>query len=363
MTGTKKRSDGRYQIRFTIDGKRYSVYGKTQKEAREKAEEKRIAIKEHGIPSNSNITLKKYFEYWITAKKGTVKGITIYDQKTAFSAVLVLIGARRLSKIDRMTVIQVQNKLAESVSAQTANYKINILYSVCKTAVYDGILSQNPCEGVKPLRITKTPARETIHRSLTEDELKSFFKTYAERYGGWYADMFKFLLYTGCRFGEAAALRWSDVDMKNGVLHIVRTATKDADGKRTTGTPKTRTSKRDIPLNAAIISVLKQQKQRLTDRFGKITPILVFVSLKGASVRQDTVYKQIIETCKASGIDNFGMHAFRDTFATMAIRQGMQPNTLKELLGHSSFSMTMDLYAHVLEDQKREEMEKIKITV
>ena len=47
----------------------------------------------------------------------------------------------------------------------------------------------------------------------------------------------------------------------------------------------------------------------------------------------------------------------------MAIRQGMQPNTLKELLGHSSFSMTMDLYTHVLEDQKREEMEKIQILV
>ena len=59
----------------------------------------------------------------------------------------------------------------------------------------------------------------------------------------------------------------------------------------------------------------------------------------------------------------FSVHAFRDTFATRCIEQGMQPNTLKDLLGHSSLKMTMDLYAHVMPNTKHEELSKIRFAV
>ena len=363
MTGTKKRSDGRYQIRFTVDGRRFSVYGKTLKEAREKADDKRHEIKEHGISSNSKISVQKYFEYWIQSKTGTVKDATIVQEKASFAAVLALIGNKKLSSIDCIAAKSVQAQLSASVSPSTVNYKMMILYSVCKAAVYDGILHDNPCKGVKPLRVTRRPARETIHRSLTKNELQAFFDACQNTCGDWYLELFRFLPYTGCRFGEATALQWSDIDLKNGMIHINRTVTRGEDGKRTTGAPKTQRSKRDIPLNASIESVLKKQKKQLADRFGKVTPLFVFVSPKGETVWASTINRQIRKSCEAIGLEVFSVHAFRDTFATMAIRQGMQPNTLKELLGHSSFSMTMDLYTHVLEDQKREEMEKIQILV
>ncbi|MDO4439134.1 MAG: tyrosine-type recombinase/integrase [Eubacteriales bacterium] len=58
-------------------------------------------------------------------------------------------------------------------------------------------------------------------------------------------------------------------------------------------------------------------------------------------------------------IDRVTPHALRDTFATRAIENGMNPQTLKKILGHSSLAMTMDLYAHVLPNTMQEEMEKI----
>ena len=56
----------------------------------------------------------------------------------------------------------------------------------------------------------------------------------------------------------------------------------------------------------------------------------------------------------------FSVHAFRDTFASRAIRAGVPPNTLKEILGHASLSMTMDLYAHVSQSDKRQAMEMLQ---
>lgn len=75
------------------------------------------------------------------------------------------------------------------------------------------------------------------------------------------------------------------------------------------------------------------------------------------------VIRGICRNATADGhkIDRFAAHAFRDTYATRAIESGMQPNTLKELLGHSSLAMTMDLYAHVMPETKQEEAEKVRI--
>ena len=64
-----------------------------------------------------------------------------------------------------------------------------------------------------------------------------------------------------------------------------------------------------------------------------------------------------------NGIEPFSVHAFRDTFATRCIEQGMPPIVLKEILGHSSLKMTMDVYAHVMPNTKSAELNKIEIAI
>lgn len=83
--------------------------------------------------------------------------------------------------------------------------------------------------------------------------------------------------------------------------------------------------------------------------------------MNGGYVCSDVVVRDIKYTLKGTGIEYFTPHAFRDTFATRAIEAGMNPQTLKEILGHSSYSMTMDLYAHVMENTKQKEMNLIQI--
>ena len=81
--------------------------------------------------------------------------------------------------------------------------------------------------------------------------------------------------------------------------------------------------------------------------------------MQGKIITHGSLKNDMTAAQKAAGIEHFAIHALRDTFATRALESGMNPQTLKTILGHSSYSMTMDLYCHVLADTKAEEMAKV----
>ena len=92
----------------------------------------------------------------------------------------------------------------------------------------------------------------------------------------------------------------------------------------------------------------------------------VFVSVYGDIVRNNALNKAISSALsrlrdQGKPIERFTAHTLRDTFATRFIEQGGNPQTLKVILGHSSLSMTMDLYSHVLPNAKQQEMDNLRI--
>ena len=175
-------------------------------------------------------------------------------------------------------------------------------------------------------------------------------------------NLFSILLYTGVRIGEAGALKWSDIDYMNGVIHITKTMTFGKEFTREIGTPKTKASERDIPLNDDIMAVLRRQREQQRQKEkNKILSIenLIFTTVYGHYLNSDSLGKEIQRLTDKAGIERFTVHAFRDTFATRFYENGGDPQILKSLLGHSSLQMTMDLYSQVLPKRKAEEMQKI----
>ena len=149
-----------------------------------------------------------------------------------------------------------------------------------------------------------------------------------------------------------------------------KTVTRTATGKYTTGSPKSKTSVRDIPMNDAIKSVLKSQKQKQQRFYGNLSKYSrhVFENLYGGVVYNASVNKAISDTIKRMNragieIEHFSAHALRDTFATRYIEQGGSAQVLKTILGHSSLAMTMDLYSHVMPNTKQKEMDTIRIVI
>ena len=138
-------------------------------------------------------------------------------------------------------------------------------------------------------------------------------------------------------------------------------------------TPKTKSSYRDIPMVDSVYKLLKCQKTWQSENRLKLgeywhplqgLEMLVFTTNVGTPIDKEYLKNSIdgiVKNINAAGIEfeHISMHAFRHSFATRCIENGMNPQTLKAILGHSKLSMTMDLYAHVLPDTKAEELAKI----
>lgn len=370
MAGVRQRANGIFEKRFTVDGKRYSVYGNSARECMENELKRRQEIADHTYTKNSRLILDKYFEEWIEEKAQSTKANTVCVYRALYrNYISPCMGKRKIRDIERREVLKIQADMHKTLARNTVNKTISILSEILKSAVLNDIIARNVCEGIKGVKIKETEkeARSTIHRALTEQEIATFMK-YAGQ--SWYYNAFRLLLATGMRAGECCALYWTDIDYAKGVIHITKTITRDEAGKFVVGnSPKTKSSKRDIPMNPQILNILRAQRDRYTALHGSKVQYLnarVFETDMGKrstpSAIADAVRKVLRRAAKAGEpIKPFTPHAFRDTFASMAAMQKMPMNTLKEIMGHSSYAMTCDLYCHGYEEQKQSEMQAIQI--
>ena len=160
-------------------------------------------------------------------------------------------------------------------------------------------------------------------------------------------------LYTGLRIGEVCGLKWSDIDFENKMLHVNRTVQrvyrKTLDGKGKSqiivGPPKTRSSRREVPISAILLPVLKRIAPETSDVF--------FLSGTEKCVEVRTYRTFFDDFLKKNQLESINFHALRHTFATRCIEAGGDCKTVSELLGHSSVNMTLNLYVHPQIEQKR----------
>ena len=373
----KKRKDGYLRIKFTVDGKQYEVYAKTMKEAKEKELVKRQQIADKIYQKGKGLTYNAYFERWHDNRRDKVAGQTL-RQEVVFHKALsdtpidkagTKFGKLKLTEIERQNIFDLQRALLEAVKddgsrrfgTRSINGMISLVNHVLSDALTDRIITWNPAKGVKPVKRTEPKARDTIHRALTEEETRTFIEASA---ADWYAPLFRFLLSSGCRIGEAGALKVSAV--RGGKVFINGTVTRSEFGGYEIGdTAKTVAGVRSIPYTRDIKDAVEAQRAANNIKFGNVQSMdgCIFKAPEGGILRESRVNASIAKICKRAGIEKFTAHAFRDTFATRAIESGMNPKTLQEILGHSDIGMTMNLYAHVMENTKENEMQRVNLGI
>ena len=127
------------------------------------------------------------------------------------------------------------------------------------------------------------------------------------------------------------------------------------------GEPKSKSGYRTIPLTEEAVSILKKQKEK-NKRISEISTEweeFVFLCRKGTPVKNSTYDTALFKICDKAKIPRFSMHILRHTFATRCIEAGMKPKTLQMLLGHSNIGITMNLYVHTTEEEKKKEMDLV----
>ena len=146
-------------------------------------------------------------------------------------------------------------------------------------------------------------------------------------------------LSTGLRRGELLGLKWSDIDLKKGVIRIQRQILRQ-NGAVVEAPLKTKNSYRNIAIGTGTVELLKQMKQGSTSEY-------VFPSPTGGPISPDSVLHKLQRVLKRAGLEKIPFHALRHTFSVLALQNGVDVKTLSAMLGHYSAGFTLDTYAHV----------------
>ena len=350
-----RREDGTYQCRFTIDGRRYAVYGKTVDECRQKEAQKRQEIEAGAYQRQRDVTLGEYCRRWLNGKKGTVKGSTILAYVTQINGMLSHpIADVRLRDLRAQHIRDMIGAMQETLQPSSINLRIVTLKQILKSAVQEDLITKSPADGIKALRVPKKPTGSAPHRALTKEETAALLRA-ADARGDLYRDLYLLMLHTGLRIGEAIAL--VDGDIVGDRLHCSRTIMRSGEGTVIGDSPKSSAGNRIIPLDRDAQDAIRRS-QELRSAMGWQTD-RIFSSSTGTMANPQEINAQLRRTCLAAGIEPITSHALRDSFATRCAESHMQPRVLMEIMGHASISMTMEIYVHALDEDKSAELSAV----
>ena len=376
-----------YQFRKMINGERVTITDTDLTELRKRENELLVALDKGKIMKNrnKNMTFDEYFEFWFTTyapngrKPSTLSKYKHYYELYAKKA----IGNKKIGKITKVDVqILLNDMTGRGLKRLTLNTLRACLNGVFECALDDDIIFKNPARNIE------LPPRDSKSKeALSEDQLDIFmdFVKNSPDFEEYYA-MFVVLFNTGIRVGELAALTWDNIDFANDVIHVKKTLiTLDKDVynvQYAIGTPKSNTSNRSIAMNAVTKNALLQHRFRLPfnreysipmiDDLGRVTgqcTDFVFRTKNNTVLTEGAVRLRIHAIVDkynkgVSGNDQkleyFSPHTTRHTFTSKAYEAGADMKIVSELLGHSSTSITLDIYTHLTEKKQLEKQETVK---
>ena len=367
----RKRKDGRWEARYKVrlgeEAKTCSVYGKTYIEAKRKRQaallEQEKFYSGHK-PQNQSTTFAEVAQEWLRTCRIRVK-------QSSFARYEKLVGMHLLPhlgnvQIRKITVRLINSMLAQKqeegrldgkggLSAKTVRDIASVLRNIMQYAYREGYIPHQCCEYALPLlaqkemRVLSTYEQQKLEKYLQEKEVAD---------NGNLGILL--CLHSGLRIGELCALKWSDIDLNEGILRVRHTMQRISvnDGKQKTevviNTPKTRNSVRNIPLSAAILAKLRACEKQHSNSF--------FLTGTEKHIEPRTMQLRFGRCLKNIGLPHANFHAIRHTFATRCIEAGFDVKSLSEILGHASVAFTLNRYVHSSMEHKRAQMDKLALS-
>ena len=341
------------------------VTGRTQKEVKQKTTQEKIDFQKAGSTRQKASTITVYQDLanlWWESYKNTVKPNTQGNvRKLLDNHVLPIFGVYKLDKLTTPLIQSIINKLADKANKGEKGpfLHYDMIHALNKRILQYGVTMQaipsNPARDVILPRNTQKAKRQKV-KHFDNEELKKFLvyldNLDSNRYRYYYeTTLYKFLLATGCRINEALSLSWSDIDLDNAVVHISKTLNRDLE----INSPKSKASYRDIDIDLATIDMLKQYKLRQTKEAWKIgkRESVLFSNFIHEYPSSSKLKRRLLTHFKRAGVPNIGFHGFRHTHASLLLNSGIPYKELQHRLGHSTLSMTMDIYSHLSKENAK----------
>ena len=377
----RKRADGRWEGIYSAGydqqtGKliRKSIYGKNQKEVRQKLSKVTTEIDEGLYLEPAKITLSDWMDLWykeytFDKKYSTLKGYKAQINKHIRPG----IGKYNLSQLNPMILQRFFNHLSEPnekgkvLSPKSIKNVYIILSGILEQAVENEMISKNPCKKVKLPKVYNKQITP-----LTDKQVKDFLEIIStdEIYG----TILRVIFFTGLRLGEAMGLTWDCVDFEKGALNINKQLQRrpQKDGGSTLTSVKSG-KPRILKPAPFVMQLLKiryteqiMQKQRSEDLWlawsneEEHKKALVFTNLQGEYLIPKRVYLHFKSAAVAIGAPDARVHDLRHTYAVLSLQNGDDIKTVQENLGHASAAFTLDVYGHVSDRMKKESANRME---
>jgi integrase len=335
---------------------------------------KKINTEEYTEPTK--MQLAEYLEYWLANyAKHSVRPSTYGDYECIVRQHFIpALGKYPLAKLSPLHIQEFLNqKLATDLSSSTVRKLYAVLRKALNNALKWHLITINPCLAVDPPRIEKYKA--VVY---SPEQLEALFGAASSE------QIYLPVLISatcGLRRGEVCGLRWSDIDLERSVLFVRNSL--DWQGGRLTLVPlKTASSERAVKLPQLTLTALKTEKSRQAEdklRAGGLYDDQNFVWAWDDGRPHDPffLYKHFVKTIQdyndalendedlseeqkaAAKLPTIRFHDLRHSHATALLLAGVPVKVISERLGHSSITITQDIYSHVLPEMQQQAADEI----
>ena len=320
-----------------------------------------MANQTQNIPYHCDQFFSNILEEWLEMNRIHLKGATLQKYHNLIETqIKPCIGDKKLSElteleINKFLLSKMENGRLDGTGGLAPSYIRSILL------VVNSVLNYATEKEIRPpmrMKILKPQVEKRPPVILSLEEQKRLEKAVQSTFSGGNAAIL-LALKTGMRIGEICALSWEDVDFDAAFIRVCHTIArvrtdKNDDSVKTKliiDSPKTQSSRREIPLTSSLKNYLLELKKHSSSPY-VISSDENFISPRTLEYRYHRILKE-------NGITSVNFHALRHTFATRCIESDVDVKSLSEILGHANVNITLNTYVHSSMDLKRKQLEKL----
>lgn len=298
-------------------------------------------------------------EMWLKEKKNYIKESTYaYYSFEAKNYIIPVLGDKQVEEVTeeliQKSVLEWQNSGMNNgrpLKKSTVQNLVMLIKQVFKYAIKKQLMQEHfleihfiPQEGGKALRVFSPEEQNKLIQAVLSHLT---YKTFG----------ILLSINSGLRIGELCALKWNDIDLENGMIHVSKTLQRIYMRDRMPRTqiiitaPKTETSIRDIPLSGRVCQLIKTFQDLKEDGY-VLTNTKEFIEPR-------SFRKFYGDFLARYDIIPLHFHCLRHTFATRCIESGADYKSVSEILGHTTITTTLNMYVHPQMEEKRKCVEMI----
>lgn len=341
----RQRAPGRWEGVVQLDGSRYRVTASTQAEARRLLQD---LLMKHGLgelAKPSNTKTGDWLAQWLVEGAPAWKPKTHHGYESIVRVYLEpAFGSVRLQRLTATTIAtQFATWRAEGHGSAALN-AFRVLARSLTVAVHRGLIGRNPCDMLEAPKVARrrpalwSPAQARAFLEACEPDT--------------FGTLWTVLLGTGCRLGEALALRWEDANLDTGVVTITRSLT-ELHGEYIETTPKTDAGTRALVLPKRAVALLRRWKVRQAAHRLATGPAWpqtgrIITDASGATPSTGRVSHAFHKATNDAELPRIRIHDLRHLHASLLLANGLELPAVSARLGHANPAVTATIYSHIL---------------